>query len=56
MVGIYANDQFMRYRSGVFRGCPINSASLVNHAVLLVGYNDQNRYWLLKNQYSESWG
>jgi hypothetical protein len=56
MVGIYANSAFMRYASGVFTGCPSNAANFLNHAVLLVGYNDTEQSWLLKNQWDKDWG
>ena len=56
MVGFYANQAFMRYSSGVFTGCPADAQNFINHAVTLVGYNDQGRYWLIKNQYATNWG
>lgn len=56
MVAFYANNAFMRYSSGIFTGCPSYSAYYTNHIVLLVGYNDAKRYWLIKNQYGSYWG
>ena len=56
MVGFFANDAFMRYSSGIFTGCPTDAANYINHAVLLVGYNDNQRYWIIKNQYAVNWG
>ena len=39
------------YKGGIFK---CNSYDKVNHAVLLVGY-DQNS-WIIKNQWGEKWG
>ena len=56
MVGVYANTAFSQYGGGIFTGCPVDSANFINHAVLLVGYNDATGSWLLKNQWTSSWG
>ncbi|MFM7854333.1 MAG: C1 family peptidase [Flammeovirgaceae bacterium] len=56
MVGVYASDPFIAYKSGIFSGCPQNSALFINHAVLLVGYNDNQGYWLIKNSWDTNWG
>jgi len=56
MVGVFANSPFSLYQSGVFSGCQANASSYINHAVLLVGYNDTERSWLIKNSWSSSWG
>lgn len=42
-VGIYASSSFSSYSSGVYSGCPSDSSSMINHAVLLVGYY---QWWL----------
>lgn len=56
MVGVYANTAFSQYGGGFFSGCPVDSANLINHAVLLVGYNDATSSWLVKNSWSATWG
>jgi len=56
MVGVYANSQFMTYKSGIFSGCPSTSSYFINHAVILVGYNDTDRYWVIKNSWDTTWG
>ena len=28
----------------------------VNHAVVIVGYNDEEEYWIIRNSWSSSWG
>lgn len=40
----------------MYSGCPTNSANFINHAVLLVGYNDSTSSWLIKNQWGADWG
>ena len=45
------------YNGGIFAGC--NQASPdVNHVVVLVGYGEENgqKYWLVRNSWSPSWG
>jgi len=56
-VAIYANADFMTYRSGIFTGCPsyATSKANVNHAVVLVGY-DANGNYIIKNSWGTSWG
>lgn len=56
MVGVYANYDFTQYSSGVFTGCPTDSGNYINHAVLLVGYDDATSSWLIKNQWDNNWG
>lgn len=56
MVGIYASRSFMLYGGGVLSSCPTYSYILLNHAVLLVGYDDATGSWLIKNQWGSEWG
>lgn len=55
MVGVYANNGWYSYNSGTYSGCPSNSLSLINHAVLLYGW-DSSGNWLIRNQWGSSWG
>lgn len=45
------------YSGGIFNGCS-RSTSDINHAVTLVGYGVDNgqKYWLVRNSWSASWG
>jgi hypothetical protein len=56
MIGVYANTGFMQYGGGVFSGCPSDAANYINHAVLLIGYDDSTSSWLVKNQWGAGWG
>jgi len=46
-----------RYRSGIFDGCNQKNPD-GNHAVVLVGYGEENgkKYWIVRNSWSESYG
>lgn len=56
MIGVYANQAFLDYSSGVFTGCPVDAGNYINHAILLVGYDDSSSSWLVKNQWGSGWG
>eukprot|EP01006_Ploeotia_vitrea_P031905 TRINITY_DN64193_c0_g2_i1.p1 TRINITY_DN64193_c0_g2~~TRINITY_DN64193_c0_g2_i1.p1 ORF type:complete len:375 (+),score=16.01 TRINITY_DN64193_c0_g2_i1:36-1160(+) len=45
------------YSSGIFDGCNQVKPD-INHAVVLVGYGEDNgeNYWLIRNSWSASWG
>ncbi|PQQ03328.1 vignain-like [Prunus yedoensis var. nudiflora] len=52
-----SGNEFKHYQSGVFS--PTDCGTNQNHAVTVVGYGtteDGTKYWLLKNQWGESWG
>jgi len=42
------------YRSGIYRHVLIDHRG--GHAVAIVGYNDAERYWIVKNSWGDEWG
>lgn len=50
---ITSDDCFVAYKSGIFNG---NSKDTINHAVLLIGFDDEKKAWLIKNSWGEDWG
>ncbi|KAH8850203.1 Cathepsin L-like proteinase [Schistosoma japonicum] len=55
--GINVEQQFMRYKNGIYHSKSCSSAD-VNHAVLIVGYGEENgiQYWIIKNSWGIEWG
>jgi len=51
---VYADDYFQAYTGGVFSDSTYYNS--INHAILLVGWNDAKGAWLLKNSWGPSWG
>ena len=41
------------YKGGVFKG---NDMGMINHVVLLIGWDDEKEAWLVKNSWGEKWG
>lgn len=54
-VAMEVPNSFYSYRSGIYRYTPGEPYSF-GHAVLLVGYNDSERYFKVKNSWGSSWG
>jgi hypothetical protein len=53
-VGVAVDAPFQAYKRGVYMDS-CNSKDL-NHAVNLVGWNDDGQYWIMRNSWGESWG
>ncbi len=47
-------EDFMHYKSGVYSY--VEGKRLGGHAVLLVGYNDEEKYFIVKNSWDKGWG
>jgi len=51
---VYADDSFQAYTGGVFTDPTYYNS--INHAIILVGWDDAKGAWLLKNSWGPSWG
>ncbi len=52
-VAVHTNSAFHAYSGGIFNGC---AEGVINHAVVLVGWNDAEGVWIMRNSWGESWG
>ena len=52
--GFYVYEDFMYYKSGIYTYA--TGRRLGGHAVLLVGYNDAEQYFIVKNSWGPAWG
>ena len=58
-VSFIANSAFHAYSSGVFNACEPGSIFDVNHAVVLVGWDDAlgaEGAWIMRNSWDDDWG
>jgi len=55
-LGICVNANWQDYSGGVFSGSCSHDAGSMNHAVQLVGYNGDQRYWIVRNSWASGWG
>jgi hypothetical protein len=51
---VYADDTFLAYSGGVYSNSHYYNS--INHAIILVGWDDARQAWLLKNSWGASWG
>ncbi len=47
-------DDFYAYNGGIYEPTTTNGGGM--HAVLIVGYNDDDEYWIIKNSWTEDFG
>ncbi|MBI4656899.1 MAG: C1 family peptidase [Elusimicrobia bacterium] len=47
-------EDFMHYKSGIYSY--VTGKKLGGHAILLVGYNDAEQYFIVKNSWDTDWG
>ena len=52
-VAVSADGYFSAYSGGVFNR---NNNGSINHAVILVGWDDSQQCWVMKNSWGSSWG
>ena len=50
---VFADDAFLSYSKGVFEAPP---SAAVNHAIMLIGWDDKRGAWLLRNSWGPEWG
>jgi C1A family cysteine protease/DUF971 family protein len=61
-VAVYAGSAFQAYSSGIYQDSSTTCSSSpcdytpTNHAVALVGWNDADGAWILRNSWGPSWG
>jgi C1A family cysteine protease/5-hydroxyisourate hydrolase-like protein (transthyretin family) len=61
-VAVYAGSAFQGYSSGIYNdtytACSSSPCDYTptNHAVALVGWNDADGVWILRNSWDDSWG
>lgn len=53
VVLVRITEAFLAYQGGVFNE---QAPGEINHAVVLVGWDDTNRAWLIQNSWGEEWG
>jgi len=50
---VRVNSAFQAYNGGIF---DTSSSGNINHAVALVGWNEDEDYWILRNSWGTGWG
>ena len=50
---VYVNSEFQYYTGGIF---DTTDDGRINHAIVLVGWNEDPGYWILRNSWGDDWG
>lgn len=54
---VTAPDDWFYYTEGVYEPVmDVDGVGWANHAVLLVGWHDEGKYWIVKNSWGANWG
>ena len=53
---LYAGTAFNAYRKGIFNISEGGGEGLTNHSIALVGWNDEDSCWILRNSSGPDWG
>lgn len=56
VAGIEITNGLEYYTGGIYQGNDCSGPNYVNHGVAIVGYNDTDGYWIVKNSWSNYWG
>ena len=51
--GVAANSSMSAYKSGVFNNC---DSTKPNHAITLIGWDEDGQYFIMRNSWGSSWG
>ena len=54
VTGMTVYEDFMTYTKGIYKSN--SNRRMGGHAVTIVGFNDVERYWIIKNSWGEEWG
>lgn len=47
-------EDFLSYGSGIYK--TVGGRSVGGHAISIVGFNDEGRYWIIRNSWGTDWG
>lgn len=55
-VAVWVGPRFQSYTGGVFRTNEAPNSNHVNHGVVLVGWDDSQQAWIIRNSWGPYWG